>query len=48
MTPAINPCHGFLVIAGVVDLIPEINLFAGDNDSGEQLSPLSLTIEIRL
>jgi hypothetical protein len=33
-TPAINPCHGFSVIAGVVDT-GDI-FIAGDNDTGEQ------------
>jgi hypothetical protein len=41
MTPANNPCHGFSVIAGVVD--------TGDKfltsvvDTGEQLLPVTTT-----
>jgi hypothetical protein len=33
-TPAINPCHGFSVIAGVVDNGDKF--IAGDNDTGER------------
>jgi hypothetical protein len=36
-TPAIIPCHGFSVIAGVVDTD------TGDNDTSEQLSPVTTT-----
>jgi hypothetical protein len=32
-TPAINPCHRFSVIAGVVDNGDKF--IAGDNDTGE-------------
>jgi hypothetical protein len=46
LTPAINLCHGFSVIAGVVDTGEQFitgdndtgnNFVAGDNDTGEQL-----------
>jgi hypothetical protein len=40
LTPAINLCHGFSVIAGVV--VTGDNFIAGDNDIGEQLSPVLL------
>jgi hypothetical protein len=52
LTPAINLCHGFSVIAGVVDTGEQFitsdnntgNYFvAGDNDTGEQLSPVTTT-----
>jgi hypothetical protein len=33
-TPAINPCHGFSVIAGVVDI--GVKFIAGDNDTGDK------------
>jgi hypothetical protein len=33
LTPAINPCHGFSVIAGVVDTGDKF--IAGDNDTGD-------------
>ncbi len=45
MTTAINPCHGFLVIAGVIDTGDKFiagvvdtakQLFAGDNDTGDK------------
>jgi hypothetical protein len=48
LTPVINLCHGFSVIAGVVDTGEQFitgdndtgnNFVAGDNDTGEQLSP---------
>jgi hypothetical protein len=34
-TPAINPCQGFSVIAGVVDIGDKF--IAGDSDTSEQL-----------
>ncbi len=34
LTPAINPCHGFSVIAGVVD--NRDKFIAGDNDTGNK------------
>ncbi len=34
MTPAINPCHGFPVIAGVVDTGKKF--ITGDNDTGDK------------
>jgi hypothetical protein len=34
LTPAINLCHGFSVIAGVVDTGEQF--IAGDNDSGDK------------
>jgi hypothetical protein len=34
MTPAINPCHGFSVIAGVTDTGNKFT--AGDNDTGDK------------
>jgi hypothetical protein len=37
MTPVINPCHGFSVIAGVVDTGDKF--IAGVVDNCEQLSP---------
>jgi hypothetical protein len=50
LTPAINLCHGFSVIAGVVDTGEQFitgdtgnNFVAGDNDTGEQLSPVTMT-----
>jgi hypothetical protein len=45
-TPAINLCHGFSVITGVVDTGDKF--LAGDNDSSEQLSPLTTTPAINL
>jgi hypothetical protein len=33
-TPAINPCHRFSVIAGVVDTGDKF--IAGDNDTGDK------------
>jgi hypothetical protein len=51
-TPAINLCHGFSVIAGVVDTGEQFitsdndtcnNFVAGDNYTGEQLSPVTRT-----
>jgi hypothetical protein len=32
-TPAIKPCHGFSIIAGVVAI--DDKFIAGDNDTGE-------------
>jgi hypothetical protein len=52
LTPAINLCHGFSVIAGVVDTGEQFiagdndsgdKFIAGDNDTGEQLSPVTTT-----
>jgi hypothetical protein len=43
LTPAISPCHGFSVIAGVVD--------TGDKffvDTGDQLSAVTMTPAINL
>jgi hypothetical protein len=37
-TPAINPCHGFSVIAGVVDPVTNFSPLPIVNDTGEQLS----------
>jgi hypothetical protein len=34
LTPAINPCHGFSVIAGVVDNGDKF--IAGDNDTSDK------------
>jgi len=34
LTPAINLCHGFSVIAGVVDTGEQF--IAGDNDTGDK------------
>jgi hypothetical protein len=39
-TPAINLCHGFSVIGGVV--VTSDKFFAGINDTGKQLSPVLL------
>jgi hypothetical protein len=56
-TPAINLCHGFSVITGVVDTGEQFitgdndtgnNFVAGDNDTGEQLSPVTTTPAINL
>ncbi len=55
LTPAINLCHGFSVIAGVVDTGEQFiagdndtgdNFIAGDNDIGEQLSPVTPAINL--
>jgi hypothetical protein len=46
LTPAINLCHGFSVIAGVDDTVEKF--IAGDNDTGEQLSPVTMTPAINL
>ncbi len=46
LTPAINPCHGFSVIAGVVDTGDRC--ISGVNDTGDQLSPVTTTPEINL
>jgi hypothetical protein len=57
LTPAINLCHGFSVIAGVVDIGEQFitgdndtgnNFVAGDNDTGEQLWPVTTTPAINL
>jgi hypothetical protein len=49
---AINLCHGFSVITGVVDtseqFITSDNDTAGDKDTGEQLSPVTTTPAINL
>ncbi len=48
LTPVINLCHGFSVIAGVVDTDDNDtgnNFVASDNDTGEQLSPVATTQE---
>ncbi len=46
MKPVNNPCHGFLLIAGVVDTGDKFltgdndtydKFIAGDNDTGEQI-----------
>jgi hypothetical protein len=39
LTPAINLCHGFSVIAGVVDTGEQF--ITGDNDTGKSLSPVT-------
>jgi hypothetical protein len=44
-TPAINPFHGFLVIAGVVDTG---EIITGVNDTGDQLSLVTTTPAINL
>ncbi len=53
----INLCHGFSVIAGVVDTGEQFiagdndsgdKFIAGDNDTGEQLSPVTTTLAINL
>ncbi len=46
MTPAINPCHGFSVLAGVVKTGDKVK--TGDNDTGEQLLPVTKTPTINL
>jgi hypothetical protein len=46
LTPAINLCHGFTVIAGVVDTGEQY--IAGDNDTGEQLLPVTTTPAMNL
>jgi hypothetical protein len=40
-TPAINPCQGFSVIAGVVNTGDKF--ITGVSDTGEQLSPVTTT-----
>ncbi len=45
-TPAINPCHAFSVIAGVV--VTGVKFIAGDNDTREQFSLVTTTPEINL
>jgi hypothetical protein len=54
LTPAINLCHGFSVIAGVVDTGEQFiagdkdsgdKFIASDNDTGEQLSPVTRTMK---
>ncbi len=56
-TPVINLCHGFSVIAGVVDTGEQFiagdsdsgdKFIAGDNDTGEQLTPVTTTPVINL
>jgi hypothetical protein len=53
VTPENNPCHGFSVIAEVVDTSDKFltcdndtgdRFIAGDNDTGEQLSPVTTTL----
>jgi hypothetical protein len=46
VTPAINHCHGFSVIAGVFDNGDKF--IASDNDTGEQFSPVTTTPAINL
>ena len=57
LTPAISPCHGFSVIASVVDSGEQFiagdndtgdKFIAGDNHTGEQLSPVTTTPAINL
>jgi hypothetical protein len=57
LTAAINLCHGFSVIASVVDTGEQFiagdndtgnNFIAGDNNIGEQLSPVTTTPAINL
>jgi hypothetical protein len=43
-TPTINPCHGFSVIASVVDTGDKF--IGGDNNTGKQLSPVTTTLSI--
>ncbi len=52
-----NLCHGFSVIAGVVDTGKQFiagdndsgdKFIADDNDTGEQLSPVTTTLAINL
>jgi hypothetical protein len=45
-TPAINPCHGFSVIPGVVDTGDKC--ITGVNDTGDQLSPVTTKPAINL
>jgi hypothetical protein len=45
-TPTINPCHGFSVIADVVDTGDKF--IGGDNNTGEQFSPVTATPSIYL
>jgi hypothetical protein len=40
-TPAINPCHGFSVIAGVIDT--GSNFLTGVSVTSEQLLPVTTT-----
>ncbi len=46
MTPAINPCHGFSVIASVVDTGDKF--ITGVNNTGKQLSLVTMTLAINL
>ena len=46
LTPAINLCHGFSVIAGVVDTGEQF--ITGDNDTAITLSPVTTTLAITL
>jgi hypothetical protein len=54
MTPAINPFHGFSVIAGIINTgitsdIDTVNKFiAGDNDTNKKYLPVTLTPVINL
>jgi hypothetical protein len=42
LTPVNNPCHGFSVIAGVVDTGDKF--ITGVVDTGEQLSQVTMTV----
>jgi hypothetical protein len=44
MTPAINLCHGFSVIGGVIDTGDKF--ITGVVDTAEQLSPVSLSLKL--
>jgi hypothetical protein len=46
-TLAINPCHDFSVIAGVVENTG-VKVIAGDNNNGEQLLSVTTTPAINL
>jgi hypothetical protein len=46
LTPVIHLCHGFSVIAGVVDIGDKF--IAGDNDTAITLSPVTTTPAINL
>jgi hypothetical protein len=41
-TQAIKPCHGFSVIADVIDTGNKF--ISGDVDTGEQISPVTTTL----
>jgi hypothetical protein len=45
-TPAINPCHGFSMIAG--DNNTSDKFITADTDTGEQLLPVTMTPAINL